>query len=1394
MWSPPSRWSQSPRCSPVSPSSREPLNLLQIEGHPRDQRSRHGVQILLLQLAVGEETKVLHPVMNAPNPRLSAHSQASTTILWAHMPTQRLLLALLQRILEELDLLVLLIHPPRSCRGRGGHMGRPLERQHARRRLARTTRDELLSGRTRHAVPDDCPSERRDVTRHEGFRCLYIQAPRSALLVVVPEDVGWSTAVAVVALTSCPLVVVGQAQMPLSSAGSGLGCSKSVLWSVLPPAPSASDVESPLCRPSSPPRASELQPSPARPSTAEDLLGDQVVLVAAIVASPPIVVEASSSRPPWPAESSFGHSCWWSLAVHECRPRPRWRPDVVPASVACWCTPSCSPGWTWAWPPRTISSAMIRVPPCPCLAGSNRRPKTLKGVEEAGPSGKASGLSIRESPSSAIDSSEPCEDTSASIAELAVREVRMGQRWASPRQWSALRSLEFELLGEWPTMQASFSATSSMLTLLSFRSNHWTFDSTWTSQTFALPTPLHDIVDNFGHWDKGVGRKQMEECPASSLERRTHRSCDNSWNFTRFAKKSCTAPKPSKTSLPNKQPSEWHGTFEIQTSTALPPSRNGNLTRSWLTKVPPFPNLKRSCSGSILMSCLIYFGAHRRASSVWFIHREPAHDRLHALSKAAWYNLSSLSEVFGETLKASKTSDSLEVTMHSCSIVFTSKTSFSSVPNITWEPAKRSTTFTSEMWASPAGFGFGFKADCNFPGEERYDVDFEGAPGHCGSPFQWPFWPHVKQVPVALFGFGRSLEVPGLLTLRPGPLNPLSFLIVAICVLASSTAPSSCSSKASNSSVSHPSWAACSSSAAMTSISSSRPWSPSAISSVSSASPVLNLLDLVLRRHLRILRNLLHLSHIDRRSTKPHACRVPWPSRWSTTRSRGRWRRWRSPPRLQSLPRLVGELLDCWSRRRRWRLRSNSMDPFEKSYCFSFSVCMGLHNSWQCRLQKLFLHFCQVQFLLEEPGSLSIIQGYILCLHLRHQVAVPQGEVGHRFRWSSPRPQVKLFSQFSPAVAHCPPNHLIPGVQDLHDPDVVDCRWYLNDLTRVHISCFHGLCVCQFIRLEFQDFQGSQLCCTLLLHGKPCSQVEVLRPLQVNGWKPPTTNARYVGTLEGCLHGHPRLEWRRQSQIRSSHQHNFGLHWQTLHRARKTNHLVLVHFQAVEQDVQLVEGVHDMLSPNLKRMSTKHYYKARPWRRCRPRATLKREVAQREGDVHHADNQQRPKDQADGSTQQPTSDAAVCCPCSPLHGAPLPLRNLDGSKPWKWAPQSRNPFPHGLISSSAEWSKKRRGWHGVQPAVKGHRSNSYDFTICGMTVWPIPQSRIPKRPQSSSIPACCPSFISSSHIECSQFSSCAKSFPRIPLSASLVDALVDVYMDSASHPLASCDTGGFRQK
>jgi hypothetical protein len=40
------------------------------------------------------------------------------------------------------------------------------------------------------------------------------------------------------------------------------------------------------------------------------------------------------------------------------------------------------------------------------------------------------------------------------------------------------------------------------------------------------------------------------------------------------------------------------------------------------------------------------------------------------------------------------------------------------------------------MWASPAGFGFGFKADCNFPEEERYDVDFEGAPGYCGSPFQ----------------------------------------------------------------------------------------------------------------------------------------------------------------------------------------------------------------------------------------------------------------------------------------------------------------------------------------------------------------------------------------------------------------------------------------------------------------------------------------------------------------------------------------------------------------------------------------------------------------------------------------------------------------------------------
>lgn len=202
--------------------------------------------------------------------------------------------------------------------------------------------------------------------------------------------------------------------------------------------------------------------------------------------------------------------------------------------------------------------------------------------------------------------------------------------------------------------------------------------------------------------------------------------------------KSIRAPRASKTSFPNRRPRESQGTIEIHIKTILLPMTKGKRMRSLLVKTPPFPNLNRSCSGTLWILSCTDIGALWRASSVSLIHSAPAHERLHALSNAACKTLSSASDGV-ELCIDNKASDRPRHSFTATSWISGSGSKTTSLIG-----GKRSTTCTSaaalELLASATWDSCGRLPPNCFSEEAKRPPFFPLLPlplaGHSASPFQ----------------------------------------------------------------------------------------------------------------------------------------------------------------------------------------------------------------------------------------------------------------------------------------------------------------------------------------------------------------------------------------------------------------------------------------------------------------------------------------------------------------------------------------------------------------------------------------------------------------------------------------------------------------------------------
>ena len=158
----------------------------------------------------------------------------------------------------------------------------------------------------------------------------------------------------------------------------------------------------------------------------------------------------------------------------------------------------------------------------------------------------------------------------------------------------------------------------------------------------------------------------MEEWPTLKYSKGTQWSGLRSWNWILLPKKSWTAPKVSRTSVPNSNPKEAQGTADIQTKRSSRQWEKANILVLY-SKAGHHCQIQNALVQELNESTLAYNRADV-AKLTWCERTNQdvslsGHDRLQALSRAACSSLSSAISAFAGWLKKPQRDSQLQKTV-----------------------------------------------------------------------------------------------------------------------------------------------------------------------------------------------------------------------------------------------------------------------------------------------------------------------------------------------------------------------------------------------------------------------------------------------------------------------------------------------------------------------------------------------------------------------------------------------------------------------------------------------------------------------------------------------------------------------------------------------------------
>ena len=159
----------------------------------------------------------------------------------------------------------------------------------------------------------------------------------------------------------------------------------------------------------------------------------------------------------------------------------------------------------------------------------------------------------------------------------------------------------------------------------------------------------------------------MEEWPTLKYSKGTQWSGLRSWNWILLPKKSWTAPKVSRTSVPNSNPKEAQGTADIQTKRSSRQwekqtysfftQKLATIAKSKMLLFRNWMNQRSHITGRMLQS---WHGVSELTNQDVSL---SGHDRLQALSRAACSSLSSAISAFAGWLKKPQRDAQLQKTV-----------------------------------------------------------------------------------------------------------------------------------------------------------------------------------------------------------------------------------------------------------------------------------------------------------------------------------------------------------------------------------------------------------------------------------------------------------------------------------------------------------------------------------------------------------------------------------------------------------------------------------------------------------------------------------------------------------------------------------------------------------